>query len=760
MQTRWLIGVSFSLLIGCFGCVEPRVASIGRKLDGIGKALDDYGTTSVSSPILSDVRQMKREFAFDLKDTDADDYYRIARTDVHGGIGIFSQRGEDFRGGFQARVNLENLLTNQIRMNRFREDELDFRRRRAFQDSGVLMGLLLPLIDPSLALGPDVDAGDSTAHGDDGDTAPGSEGGGSSSGEGPAAGGGEKRDETPGNGTTTAPSKQEQKKRKLTREEENAARLRELSKALGAASTGISGATNRPDIPEFVHELPEFAKDLIPENDMAKLLLESEKFAKFRELLGTFSTSQPAVQNRSAIITAAGDTMVESIMRFLGHPVTDLNGAREFDDKVVLLGVSMVSVAPGRRTMRGYVADVSVTCRLKFRPVRPEVWKKIENSSEVLELQTAAVNYLSKTSDADWRARRTLLVEKATLMDQPQGAKRDERLKQIQSSLERMMPPPERVISEGAAFGDTETADIFQAVHDPESDEPTLVAWNGYMSHPVVSAASPMTDTQTLDLISSIREQQTFALKLAIILAGFGAEAEAQGIFKSIKRLEQDAQTRTPMNSVAAYSNAGGTFGYQIGPSLVGVSDFIPSQRVGGLLNALALLIAGDYVPGPDMVLNRQSFPVALFIGLNRADLHVRLARDRNTLRFYYVEPILEFEQTTRWIPMRPSRAELFPRHRPPIRESERVAWAWDVAQARKIAGDLNPDNENRGFREYVESRADALRSQALMARSFQTIPAELICKPMYDMQPVNGGSKGNSSSTLNIRDVPRGGGE
>ncbi len=223
-------------------------------------------------------------------------------------------------------------------------------------------------------------------------------------------------------------------------------------------------------------------------------------------------------------------------------------------------------------------------------------------------------------------------------------------------------------------------------------------------------------------------------MRLAIVVAGFGAEAQAQGLFKFIDPLEQDAQTRTPLNTVAAYSNAGSVFGYQIGPSLHGLADFIPGRRTGGVFNAIAEMIAGKFNPGPDMVLQRQSFPVALFIGLNRNDLRLKVARTE-TGRFFFVEPLLQFQQTTRWIPMAKSKADNSWGRRPRIHEHERVKWAWDLANARVVARDLvvkeGPDYVQ--FEEYVNARADTLRSQALLATSWQTLPLELLAKRFYE---------------------------
>lgn len=287
-KIRRLKAVTLVVFSGCIGlgCTTPdRVRQIGRLLDPVGEALDDYGTVSVSSPLLADVRKMEKSFAFELK-KGPDDYYEIARTDVHGGLGVFSQRASDLRVGFQARVNLENLLTNQIRLNRFNQDEAALGRRNALQDTSALLGLLVPLIDPSLALEPPPVAPDGTETG------------------------------VPTVGDAL------QEPQKLSPEQEQTARFKALIAALGGASQGVTGPTSRPAIPEFVHEPPEIDPNVLPNNDLVEQLIDNQKFANFLGLMKQFSTTQPAVLNRSALITAAGDSIVEALMNFLGRPVT------------------------------------------------------------------------------------------------------------------------------------------------------------------------------------------------------------------------------------------------------------------------------------------------------------------------------------------------------------------------------------------------------------------------------------------------------
>jgi len=96
-----------------------------------------------------------------------------------------------------------------------------------------------------------------------------------------------------------------------------------------------------------------------------------------------------------------------------------------------------------------------------------------------------------------------------------------------------------------------------------------------------------------------------------------------------MEKFEQDAATRSALNTVAAFSNTAGVFGYQIGPSLQGVADFVPGGYAGGPLGTLKWLTRGMYKPGPGWVLQRQSFPAMLIVGMNRDDLKLKVQRVR-----------------------------------------------------------------------------------------------------------------------------------
>lgn len=695
----WIVGC---MAIVVAACVPLEVKTIGHHLDGIGKALDEFGTVSVSSPLLADVRKLPKEeeglFNFKLT-AGPDDYYKDAKKDVQGVGAVFSQRGVEFTGGLRVRANLEDLLTNQIRMNRFNEDERRFRQRGALQDAGAMLGLLIPLIDPKLALADALTgAVDGAMNPDDG---------GSASATATAGGAMAPANQTTANADSTSGDDE------LEPDEEATRRLQELIKALMATSTGLSGATSRPSIPEFTHNPPEISDDVLAKNDLVEQLVENEKFERFRALLGNMPTSQPVINNRSAIITAAGDTMVESIMTYLGQPVLK----NDWKDKVVLMGVSMVSVAPGTRTQRGYVADVAVKCTLEWRVADPPRELVGDANVSTLMRRLATLQEAYGFGDTTY----------------------DGIIKSINSSAHGDLNDPAvqrqlcaELFKRSEAWNNPRNVELFEISPTAKGNRLTPID-RRFIAHPVVSAASPMTEAHTFDFASSIRQQQAFAFKLAAIMAGFGAEAEVQTLFKEFDRLEQDLQTRTPINTVAAYSNAGSTFGYQIGPNLVGLADFVTTRREGGAFEMLGKLIAGEVKPGPDMVLQRQSFPVALFIGLNKRDIAPRLAYNPALKEIRVVEPAIKFEQTTRWIPVKKSRMDDSLTPRPRIPEHQRVEWAWRLADAKRRADNFVADKDNadqpyfQEFQDYVDSRADTMRSQALVASSYQTMPAELV---------------------------------
>jgi hypothetical protein len=752
------------LLVACCGALSCRtpgnVDDIARKLDRVGQKLDQYGSVSVSSPLFVDPRSADEIFQFDLPSKGPEEYYKDARTDVQGRAAALFQQASETRVGVQAQLDLQELILNRIKLERFRRAEEAYIRGQELNDSAEYLRLLLPLIDPALA-------------------EPASQ---------PATQPGDTSATQPGLAPASRPA------------EVWVRRLNQLIPALESASTGMAGTTTQPTLPEFSKvETRPWAADLLPDTEaVRKQLIDEAKFQRFQELLAGLngSAAQLVVPNRSAIITAAGDTAVEGIMRFLGRPEL----AEHFRDKVVLVGVSMVSCAPGTRTQRGYAADVSVAVSYDYQPVRQQVLAfLLDELKDPHALQLARV-YLDLCKQNTWRAnpeltenfyKRLALESEQTELGRkyhelPDSPAKDEVVKKLEDIASKLS----KLESESAQLGLTAYASTLEKLIGRCKDEqyrrarrstaPSSLAgkeetnlfdvdlMNGQVTArfggnvppaPTVAAVSPMTDVQTLDLASSLRQQQAFALRIALLVSGFGGEAQAAGVNEYIRQLQQDAATRTALNTVSGYSNSGGVFGYQIGPSFVGAAGFSGAGQAGSWRN-----------PGPAMVLQRQSFPALVFVGIDRDDLRLKLRYDPGTDSWSIVEPRLQFRQTTRWIPLdswlvgAPG-GWFGPKS---ISEADRIRWANDLRLAMNAVDQLDLEHDTDGlgdvepganpyvledtpadaaFKDFVRSRIAVLHSHMLEAYHFQAVPLSAFVPPGYDLTPPTPTPAANSHS-------------
>src|SRR5437867_6347217 len=110
--------------------------------------------------------------------------------------------------------------------------------------------------------------------------------------------------------------------------------------------------------------------------------------------------NRQTLSSRDALITAAGDSAVEAIFRFLGNPAE----AQKLKDKHVLFGVAMVAVNPGWRTRKGFAADIGVTTHYAFKPARLEVIERLLRDprlSRDLQRRIAEDNDLGEKKEKD-----------------------------------------------------------------------------------------------------------------------------------------------------------------------------------------------------------------------------------------------------------------------------------------------------------------------------------------------------------------------
>lgn len=228
---------------------------------------------------------------------------------------------------------------------------------------------------------------------------------------------------------------------------------------------------------------------------------------------GAPSGNDLKVPNRSAITTAAGDTVTEGIFRLLGNPAE----AMDFDDKYVLFGVSMVTVSPGWLTRTNYTGELAVS-----------------------------VGY-----DYDI-ARRELLVRLKEKEEAKNGPQRDQKLIELIDAVLKQTPMDESKAN----------SMIPERFKKKTREEYT----------PLCAAVSPMTDVETLDLASSQLRMKSNALRIAAALSGAGSEAQAEFFKQWARRTEQDVHTRTAYAAITAFSN-GGFFGFRIRPRLKAIED-------------------------------------------------------------------------------------------------------------------------------------------------------------------------------------------
>jgi hypothetical protein len=176
-----------------------------------------------------------------------------------------------------------------------------------------------------------------------------------------------------------------------------------------------------------------------------------------------------------------------------------------------------------------------------------------------------------------------------------------------------------------------------------------------------------------------------------------------------VRSRQRDIRTRGAVGIANSYSASGGVFGYQIGPRLRGLEDPAEGGRAAE-------------------VLERQSFPVLILLGIDASDLRPRLRWDQSSKHLEVFEPQITFLQTQRWIPLRRpwySFGGLFTAR---LSEAERIAWH-DELRRDKTAKTINAARERLHVNtaELLRQREYALLKQALGSQVTQALPLELI---------------------------------
>lgn len=357
-----------------------------------------------------------------------------------------------------------------------------------------------------------------------------------------------------------------------------------------------SNALAYPTAASVNAELPSLSSNKLDRPNVRDTLT-STQFTGFQGLLGTaFGTNfSPRVNNRSALITAGGDVAVEAIFRLLGQP----QKASDYMGKELMFGAATVAVNPGWRTREGFAANVAAMVRIEYRAARREVVNRV---------LTASANQLSEAVRA----------KLADSYSYPEGQWKTLGLSSFY---------PNR-------------ATINDSMNRPGRGLPADWDYsNAPSSSPLVFAVSPMTDVDTLDLASSTRRQNELVLALALSYAQAGMSAQGNFLEQFVKRREGDLRTRNAIAAVNSYSMSGGLFGFEIGPRFRAVKNLDKPK------------------PKSGEVLDRQTFPVLLIVGVDKASLRPFIKRVGHGTNesFQVMEPVMSIVQMPRWTPLKHS---------------------------------------------------------------------------------------------------------
>lgn len=446
--------------------------------------------------------------------------------------------------------------------------------------------------------------------------------------------------------------------------------------ALQVANQPSSPSTSKPSFPTaaFPTTAPSYVPTTFPSN-----FTNSQSglaFAAFQQLMSSQRTS--TITDRTALITAAGDAAVKAMFQIMGNPSL----AGKFTDKRILLGVSTVSVNPGWRTGKNYAADVVIAAQYNWQPARPaiisEFIKDPKNPAQ-LRIRLALDHGMPLPDD---RPAMELIFRYCTYLTKD----KDDPIRYWDDNIEEF----QRHINHQMLLEGLGGPAIPQALSYRPDDAKT----------PTVAAVSPLTDTQTLDLSSSFRQQEQIAVNLAFAMQMAGLNVNASALLTYAQSLEQDFSTVTPDVVANSYSN-GSKYGFQVGPQL----------------RAIENAKAGKY-SGPGLVLERQSFPALIVYGFDASDIAPRLMVDGSG-KYILLEPQLELSSAHSWLPLnryweRPSEAQAL------------QLGYWLRRDYQKAKADL----EASGLNHYVDVRTNALAGFLFGSDTNQALPQAIISPP------------------------------
>jgi hypothetical protein len=404
----------------------------------------------------------------------------------------------------------------------------------------------------------------------------------------------------------------------------------------------------------------------------------------------------PKVPNRSAITTAAGDTVTEGIFKLLGNP----GGAVKFKDKIMMFGVSMITVNPGWLTRKNYTAELAVSCDYYYDFARRELLIQLRaNEKKQSYPDNKLIRLLDTVLDSNGLIGVSEVIDKLEVIDvnNPEKTSKEE--------IKMCATEPNSVKKIRAVFKENILPERLQKEFREQYT-------------PLAAAVSPMTDVYALDLSSTQLRQITEALTLAANIPFPRAEAGGKLVKTQDKLSNQDVRTRTACAAITAFSN-GCFFGFRVRPRLAASEN--PAEFGGK----------------PENVLEPQTFPIAVIIGFDADDLQIGFDVERDEqkgtgepkcyengtkVRLIAYEPLLSFRQTTNWLPENSCKER--------FGETERLGLLCSYNKATNHLKELKERKiVDSNDVEIIGNRISLFKNNTLNSWNAQYIPMELMIK-------------------------------
>lgn len=379
-----------------------------------------------------------------------------------------------------------------------------------------------------------------------------------------------------------------------------------------------------------------------------------------------------SLDDRSALLTAAGDQEIENFFRAISNPA-DFG---DFLNPVIFFGVSTVSIDPGWRTRKGnWAGKVDATAKLEFKDARRETVIRILN-------------------DPVWPAA-------------------------VRSRIARDYGYNCDSVAELEAMGITRAKEIANALPCQDFDQVPYSLTCKTMYKPIqVMVISPMVESETFDLASSYRAQSEFSMMLSVLLNYSGATVAGKAFEDFAKSQQHDIATVTSLDMVNSFGGQDGTFGFEIGPQPEGLAD--PASTSGKSGN----------------VLERQTFPALLIMTMSKGDIEPRVIVTNNvyigshtfiTNRVFRVyEPYISLSQTPNWVPVNEP-SYLYYQH---AEESQKLSWADELETAAPAITNLNWNSQtdssgHSGMEDVLRARLSRYEEALLGTINYVTLPQD-----------------------------------